>query len=439
METEDSGDNEVITLITKLVSIDNNNNSFKLALYYIFVEDTKYMTILTRQERERLVIDLYNQGKTYREICKEARISPRCIGVILNKVFEEKTEAKGQQVNNNDTENNQEQLLSLSTQAYKLFSNGKTPIELAIELNLSESEATKFYKEYWKLKQLYNLHMVYEEIKDDIGYFVKFYKFSKVKGMGVQQVIDALATGNNHLPAIEEQYKRLRNDVSMLQSQKHTCRENLYKLNNQIATTSKLLNSLRISCERGRRAIENLYNEKERLKGIVTEFKSNNEEYLKIKHVGEEKVRDVLTNGKILFKFATISVIESLRRNPELCNFLLNDITNNTDTTSYGSNCLLLMLPGEQRQQQQSFRYLNDDICSAVILEESEKVYNKLTTKLTNDVIAAATAIKKSSSLPLLPPSGNNSKQKLIYENDTYDETEQPRYNNNRLAIYNND
>jgi DNA-binding CsgD family transcriptional regulator len=39
-------------------------------------EDTKYMTILTRQERERLVLDLYNQGKTYREISKEARTSP---------------------------------------------------------------------------------------------------------------------------------------------------------------------------------------------------------------------------------------------------------------------------------------------------------------------------------------------------------------------------
>jgi hypothetical protein len=72
-----------------LVTTDNNN-SFKLPLYYIFLEDTKYMTILTRQERERLVLDLYNQGKTYREISKEARISPRDIGVILNKVIEEK-------------------------------------------------------------------------------------------------------------------------------------------------------------------------------------------------------------------------------------------------------------------------------------------------------------------------------------------------------------
>ena len=65
-------------------------NSFKLQLYYIFLKDRRYMTILTRQERERLVIELYNQGKTYREISKEARISPRDIGVILNKVIEEK-------------------------------------------------------------------------------------------------------------------------------------------------------------------------------------------------------------------------------------------------------------------------------------------------------------------------------------------------------------
>ena len=52
-------------------------NSFKLVLYYIFLTDRKYMPILTRQEKERLVIELYyNQGKNYREISKEARISP---------------------------------------------------------------------------------------------------------------------------------------------------------------------------------------------------------------------------------------------------------------------------------------------------------------------------------------------------------------------------
>jgi DNA-binding NarL/FixJ family response regulator len=36
--------------------------------------------ILTRQEKKKLVLDLYNQGKTYREIAKEARMCPRDIG-----------------------------------------------------------------------------------------------------------------------------------------------------------------------------------------------------------------------------------------------------------------------------------------------------------------------------------------------------------------------
>jgi transposase len=98
------------------------------------------MTILTRQERERLVLELYNQGKTYREISKEARISPRDIGAILNKVIEEKAEEEGikQQDNINSKNHNQEheQLLSLSSQTYKLFSDRKTPLQVAIALNL---------------------------------------------------------------------------------------------------------------------------------------------------------------------------------------------------------------------------------------------------------------------------------------------------------------
>jgi hypothetical protein len=99
-------------------------------------------------------------------------------------------------------------------------------------------------------------------------------------------------------------------------------------------------------------------------------------------------VKSVLTNGKLLLRFATASVIESLSGNPEICNFVLNDISN--EITS-GSNYLSLMLSGRQQRQQQSF---SDDIYSALILEEAEKIYNKLTTELTNKVIAAAAAIK---------------------------------------------
>jgi hypothetical protein len=53
------------------------------------------------------------------------------------------------------------------------------------------------------------------------------------------------------------------------------------------------------------------------------------------------------------------------------------------------------MLSGQQHQQQ-SF----NDSYTALILEEAEKLYNKLTTELTNGVIATAEASRASS----LPP-----------------------------------
>ena len=313
-------------------------------------------------------------------------MSFRDIGIILNKAAEDKRTQRIKQQDGVEKNQNQEQEqhLSLAAQAYKLFSEGKTPLEVAIALNLGESEATKFYKEYWKLKQLHNLNMVYEELRGDIEPLLRLYRLSKVKGMGVKQVVNLLETANNDLPDIEERFKRLRNDICTLQFRKHTLERNLYQLNNQIASTTKLLTSYRISCIRKRREIENLCNEKARLEDIVIEFKSNNEEYLnKIKQAAYEEVRSVLNNSKLLLKFAALSVIESLRMNPELCNFVIHDNSNNT-AISYGPNYPSLM--SREQHQQQSF----NDCYTALILEEAEKLYNQLITEFTNKAMAAA-------------------------------------------------
>jgi DNA-binding NarL/FixJ family response regulator len=42
--------------------------------------------VLTNKQREKLVLDLYNEGKTIKEIAKEAKMSFRDIGVILKEV-----------------------------------------------------------------------------------------------------------------------------------------------------------------------------------------------------------------------------------------------------------------------------------------------------------------------------------------------------------------
>jgi hypothetical protein len=120
-------------------------------------------------------------------------------------------------------------------------------------------------------------------------------------------------------------------------------------------------------------------------------------------------VKSVLTDSKLILKFATLSVIESLRINPELCNFVLYNTSVVTASTIYGSNCLSLT-SGRQDQQQQSF----NDTYIALILEEAEKLYNELTTELTSRTMTSAASIMTSS----LPPLDNM--QKLTHKNDTY-------------------
>lgn len=58
------------------------------------------------------------------------------------------------------------------SQAYQLFSEGKSPLRVATKLNLKELEVHELYTRYWNLQQLYALYKVYENVKDDIWLIV---------------------------------------------------------------------------------------------------------------------------------------------------------------------------------------------------------------------------------------------------------------------------
>src|SRR5215208_4620477 len=89
------------------------------------------------------VIDLYfNQHKSYAEIAQIERISPRDIHAIIKEEQARRQQHKDQQQ-------------ELSSKAYKLFSEDKTSVQVAITLNLGQSQVTKLYIDYWKLKRLH--------------------------------------------------------------------------------------------------------------------------------------------------------------------------------------------------------------------------------------------------------------------------------------------
>ena len=85
----------------------------------------------------------------------------------------------------------------------KLFSQGKSPIEVRIELNVSTEKVETFYKDYWKLIGLYQLRTYYDtEIKENLPSFLKLFKKVKKSGISEDDIVIALSNMNK-LPLME--------------------------------------------------------------------------------------------------------------------------------------------------------------------------------------------------------------------------------------------
>ena len=285
--------------------------------------------MLTRQEREKVVLDLYNQGKTIRDIAIEARMSFRDIGAILKKASKEKEERERQakaQYNNNTNNGNGKTEKSLSAQAYELFSQAKTPVEVSIELDLRESQVTKYYREYWKLKGLHKLTIVYEEIKSNIKYFLELYGLSKAAAMSTDHVVTLLKIANSNLPALEKRYEKLRRNVDYLESKTLDTNITLEELKSRIQNAKQMLDYYHLLCKKEVSKMLQLHGQNIGLERLLRQFKNNSEDYIRIEYVAKQTVRSVLSDNRQLLKLALLSLIESLRADPIKFNFLIHGV-----------------------------------------------------------------------------------------------------------------
>ena len=82
--------------------------------------------LLSKKEKEKIVVKLANEGKTTREIAKEVHISLKSIGQILNKVTGDDEAEKEQRLKDK----------SEYAQAFKMFKDGLPLADVAIELDI---------------------------------------------------------------------------------------------------------------------------------------------------------------------------------------------------------------------------------------------------------------------------------------------------------------
>jgi hypothetical protein len=274
---------------------------------------------------------------------------------------------------------------------------------VAIELNIRASEAIMFQRDYWDLQGLHNLNQIYQEIKDDIWNFVNLWKSVKAAGMGVPHVNRLLTIANNDLPAVELRYEGFKKEAATLEFQKASSARDSELLNNQIIMMRKTLDSTRLDYEKEMERLRHLQQERVKQEAIVKHFENSNEGYIKIRKTAEEKVISILSDAKPLLRIALLSLTESMRKDPDKYSSLIY----HNSTSSMGGYSGQYYSTDSYGQQEQ---YQSQDYIS-MLIEEAEKLYNKLAKELVDESISNyVSSISSSSPLPLLPPSNEHQK-----------------------------
>ena len=163
--------------------------------------------LISRTEKEKLVIHLAHEGKTTREIAKHVHISLRDIGTIIHKETgdDELATTEKQKVDELKKEKEkQERLKYLSTYAksFQMFKDRKPFEDVAIELDLDTDTVLFFYEDNLRLLKINWLVKIYKDLKEDFPLFIYLYKRVKEEGLNKHD-ITVLVKGQQDLKFME--------------------------------------------------------------------------------------------------------------------------------------------------------------------------------------------------------------------------------------------
>jgi hypothetical protein len=176
--------------------------------------------ILNRQQKEKLVIDLLNQDFSYPQIAKKAHVSFSDIKRIELKVT-------GDDKKKEDEETEKEKKAkSTHCQAFELFLQNKSPVQVAIELDSSRQEVTGMFHDFLMLNNMYRAATILREYKDQLTPFVKLFEWLKknnTRGKDIRYAIEMI----NNINALEHRKNKLKKEVQSIKGERDYLLDNL--------------------------------------------------------------------------------------------------------------------------------------------------------------------------------------------------------------------
>ena len=126
-------------------------------------------------EKKDLVIKLAEDGLTTMEIAKQVRINLSNIGKILREYTGEKWSVDKKPTSD--------------SQAFQMFRDGKSPLDVSISLNLDTESTLYLYQNYAQLSNLGDFIQIYNTIGKDLPIFIHLFQSLKINGLATVEFI----------------------------------------------------------------------------------------------------------------------------------------------------------------------------------------------------------------------------------------------------------
>ena len=175
---------------------------------------------LNKFEKEKRVIELHLEGKTLKEIAQIVHMSFRDISKII-KVYDKKIDL--QQNKKEPQANNQSSKVkkpSLSSRAFKLFSEGKEPIEAAITLDIKYEKVSKYWYQFLKLEKKFDCYEFYEVCQYDLPSLLIINNFIKRNNVSGTNIVNVLRTANDVFN-LNQMISNLKGEIEELKQTKY--------------------------------------------------------------------------------------------------------------------------------------------------------------------------------------------------------------------------
>ena len=131
---------------------------------------------------------------------------------------------------------------SRETKALWLFSSGKKPIDVAVELDISASEVQNILEEFWALNELHDLAFVYNEIKAYLPSFLKLFHCLKERRMlNENQISKLIGYANYDLSDLSNRVQCLSDEIINLEGQKRNLMNRVILWNAQLSDLGKAI------------------------------------------------------------------------------------------------------------------------------------------------------------------------------------------------------